>query len=63
MKPDELKEWVLTPGKRNLVRLTMEDLESSIKQFDILHNDKANFRAERSKMLDKFNIDPDELDC
>lgn len=63
MKPIELKERVLTPGKRNLIRLTMEDLEKSIKQFDILHNEKAAFRAERSKLLDKFKIDPDELDC
>ena len=64
MKGFELKETVLTPGKRNLVRLTMEDCERSTKQFNVLHNEHAKYKAERNKLLNKFKLDPDvEIDA
>ena len=64
MKGFELKETVLTPGKRNLVRLTMEDCERATQQFNVLHNEHAKYKAERNKLLNKFKLDPDvEIDA
>lgn len=55
----DLKENVLDPRNRILIRLTVSDLAKDLEKFNILHGDDS---SERRLLMEHFKIDRDDLD-
>lgn len=62
MTASQLEETCLQPGKRNLVRLTIDDLKRDLAEFDILHGKKQKHVEERKAFMSKFKISIDDID-
>jgi Type IIA topoisomerase (DNA gyrase/topo II, topoisomerase IV), B subunit len=62
MTASQLAETCIEPGKRNLVRLTMDDLHKSLAQFEVLHGDKQTNRDARKQFMSKFKINIEDVD-
>lgn len=59
LNANDIKDTTLDPNNRNLIQLTMEDLEAEIEKFRILHGDSIE---ERKQLMAHFKIDRDDLD-
>ena len=59
LKASDLKETALDPHNRTLYRITMDDAEKVLKEFDIFHGDDVQGRKDR---FTGIYIDPDILD-
>ena len=57
-----LGETTLEPGKRQLIRLTINDVEKEIDQLLILHSESNKYRQERKALMSKFKISVDDID-
>lgn len=62
MNASQLTETVMTPGNRQLVRLTIEDFEREDQIFRILHDKRQKYSDARKEMMQKFIINPDDID-
>lgn len=59
LNPEELRETTLDPNKRILVRLTTDDINAELAEFNILHGNAAD---ERKQLMSKFKLNRDDLD-
>ena len=55
----DLRNNSLDPRNRILIRLTMDDIERELAQFNILHGDASD---ERKLMMQHFKLGRDDLD-
>lgn len=62
LKPRELRDRVLSPKNRLLVRITTEDLDKAMETMLTLHGDKKEHRQARRDMIDAHVVHRDEID-
>lgn len=62
MNQSDFWDTSMDPDKRNLIRLTSEDLENDIKNFAVLHSRNAKAVNERASLISKFKIDLEDID-
>ena len=55
----DLRDNALDPSNRILIRLTINDLERELEQFDVLHGNNSD---ERADMMRHFQINSEDLD-
>ena len=55
----DLRNNALDPSNRILIRLTIDDIETELSKFNILHGDDSD---ERKLMMAHFKINRDDLD-
>ena len=59
LNANDLRDNTLDPRNRILIRLTIDDIERELNQFNILHGDAAD---ERKLLMQNYKIDREELD-
>lgn len=59
LDPEDLRDTAYNPHNRQLVRLTIEDLQRTIDKFELLHGNKVDGRKE---LYQNMEIDKDLLD-
>ena len=62
MNASQLWETTLDPEKRELIQLTMDDIDRELEIFTLLHNPNEKNRKERSKLMSTFKINIDDID-
>ena len=59
LNANDLRDNTLDPRNRMLIRLTIDDIEKELAQFNILHGDNADARK---LLMQNYKIDREELD-
>jgi len=59
LNANDLRDNTLDPRNRMLIRLTIDDIEKELEQFNILHGDNADARK---LLMQNYKIDREELD-
>lgn len=59
LNSNDLRDNTLDPRHRMLIRLTIDDIEKELEQFNILHGDNADARK---LLMQNYKIDREELD-
>lgn len=62
MNPLQLYNTTLDPDKGTFLQMESSDVERELKIFNVLHNDKTQFREERKRMMAKFKLDREDID-
>lgn len=62
MNPDVIFDTTLNPKMRKLIRFTLDNMESTLETFKILHGKTASMRQERRNLLDNSEISYLDLD-
>lgn len=60
LKPEELRELVMNPHKRSLIRLCVEDAEEMTRVFDVLNLD--SHRESRKRLVDNNTLTIEDID-
>lgn len=62
ISPHELRDTIMDPSKRHLVRLTIKDVEEAKERFRLFHSDKEKYVKMRKEKYGFNSIDPHLLD-
>ena len=60
--PEELWDTTMNPDTRTLIRLKVEDVESVVETFNVLHGDRTADKIARKLMMKDFKIKREDLD-
>jgi hypothetical protein len=52
----------MNPNKRQLIRLSINDIEADVGQFNILHGRKDNAKSNRKKLMEFFRLSREDFD-
>lgn len=59
---DEIRETIMDPNTRSLIRVNIEDIENDSKVFQILRGTSPSDALERKKMMKAFKVDRSIID-
>jgi DNA gyrase subunit B len=59
LSPSQLWDTAMNPNTRNLLRLTIDDLEQDLSKFRVIHGTDS---TERKNMMEFFRLDRDDID-
>lgn len=59
---DEIKETIMDPNSRTLIKVHIEDIENDMKVFQILRGNSPSDALNRKQMMKEFKIDRNMID-
>lgn len=61
MNPAQIAETTMDPANRTMIQLTTDDIEETLRKFEVIHGGSKHINA-RKAMMTAFRITKDDID-